>query len=45
MIRYTLAILSGGELQRWPIDNFVKENDFTGKTVIPFCTATDLGNR
>ena len=23
----------------WPVDNFVKENDFTGKTVIPFCTA------
>lgn len=27
----------------WPIDNFVKENDFTGKTVIPFCTAATLG--
>lgn len=23
----------------WPIDNFVKENDFTNKTVIPFCTS------
>lgn len=23
----------------WPINNFVKENDFTGKTVIPFCTS------
>lgn len=23
----------------WPVDNFVKDNDFTGKTVIPFCTA------
>lgn len=23
----------------WPVDNFVKENDFTGKNVIPFCTA------
>lgn len=43
MIRYTLAILSGGELLTWPIDNFVKENDFTGKTVIPFCTATTSG--
>lgn len=27
----------------WPVDNFVKENDFTGKTVIPFCTATTSG--
>ena len=24
-------------------DNFVKENDFTGKTVIPFCTAATSG--
>lgn len=23
----------------WPVDNFVKANDFTGKTVIPFCTS------
>lgn len=23
----------------WPVDNFVKGNDFTGKTVIPFATA------
>ncbi len=30
----------------WPVDNFVKNNDFTGKTVIPFCTSTSssLGN-
>ena len=27
----------------WPVDNFVKENDFTGKTVIPFCTASTSG--
>ena len=29
----------------WPVNNFVKENDFTGKTVIPFCTSasSDLG--
>ncbi len=27
----------------WPVDNFVKNNDFTGKTVIPFCTSTDSG--
>ena len=23
----------------WPVDTFVKSNDFTGKTVIPFCTS------
>ena len=27
----------------WPVDNFVKKNDFTGKTVIPFCTAATSG--
>ncbi len=27
----------------WPVDNFVKDNDFTGKTVIPFCTSSDSG--
>ena len=27
----------------WPVDNFVKDNDFTGKTVIPFCTAASSG--
>ena len=24
----------------WPVDNFVKNNDFTGKKVIPFCTSS-----
>lgn len=24
----------------WPVDTFVKENDFNGKTVIPFCTSS-----
>lgn len=24
----------------WPVDNFIKDNDFTGKTVIPFCTSS-----
>ena len=23
----------------WPVNGFVKANDFTGKTVIPFCTS------
>lgn len=29
----------------WPVNDFVKSNDFTGKTVIPFCTAfsSDIG--
>lgn len=24
----------------WPVNDFMKNNDFTGKTVIPFCTST-----
>ncbi len=27
----------------WPTDTFVKANDFTGKTVIPFCTSASSG--
>ena len=27
----------------WPVDTFVKSNDFTGKTVIPFATSTSSG--
>lgn len=27
----------------WPVDTFIKANDFTGKTVIPFCTSTSSG--
>lgn len=27
----------------WPTNGFVQANDFTGKTVIPFCTSTDSG--
>jgi flavodoxin len=29
----------------WPVDTFVKNNDFTGKQVIPFCTSasSDFG--
>ena len=27
----------------WPVNNFVKSNDFSGKTVIPFCTSTSSG--
>lgn len=25
------------------MDNFVKANDFTGKTVVPFCTSSSSG--
>ncbi len=27
----------------WPVNNFIKGNDFTGKTVIPFCTSSSSG--
>ena len=27
----------------WPVDPFVEANDFTGKTVIPFCTSASSG--
>lgn len=27
----------------WPVDTFIKANDFTGKTVIPFCTSSSSG--
>ena len=27
----------------WPVDGFVEANDFTGKTVIPFCTSSSSG--
>ena len=27
----------------WPVDTFIKANDFTGKTVVPFCTSASSG--
>ena len=27
----------------WPVNGFVQNNDFTGKTVIPFCTSASSG--
>lgn len=27
----------------WPVNTFVKANNFSGKTVIPFCTSTSSG--
>ena len=27
----------------WPVDGFVKANDFSGKNVIPFCTSSSSG--
>ena len=33
------------QIAAWPVNNFVKNNDFTGKTVIPFATSasSDMG--
>ena len=31
------------EIAAWPVNNFVKNNDFTGKTVIPFATSSSSG--
>lgn len=31
------------EIAAWPVDTFVKANDFSGKTVIPFCTSSSSG--
>lgn len=27
----------------WPVNTFIEANDFTGKTVIPFCTSASSG--
>ena len=27
----------------WPVNSFVEANDFTGKTIIPFCTSSSSG--
>ncbi len=27
----------------WPVNSFIEANDFTGKTVIPFCTSSSSG--
>lgn len=27
----------------WPVNGFVEDNDFTGKTVVPFCTSASSG--
>lgn len=31
------------QIAAWPIDGFIEANDFTGKTVIPFCTSSSSG--
>ena len=31
------------KIAAWPINTFVKANDFNGKTVIPFCTSASSG--
>ena len=30
-------------LAAWPVNGFIEANDFTGKTVIPFCTSASSG--
>lgn len=35
--------LFGGGVAAWPVNNFVKANDFSNKTVIPFCTSSSSG--
>ena len=31
------------DIAAWPVNSFVEANDFTGKTVIPFCTSSSSG--
>lgn len=31
------------QIAAWPVNEFVTSNDFTGKTVIPFCTSASSG--
>ena len=43
MILSFWAILKWWGIAAWPVDSFVEANDFTGKTVIPFCTSASSG--
>lgn len=31
------------EIAAWLVNDFIKNNDFSGKTVIPFCTSSSSG--
>lgn len=31
------------QIAAWPVDGFVKSNDFSDKTVVPFCTSSSSG--
>ena len=31
------------QIAAWPVDGFVEANDFSGKTVVPFCTSSSSG--
>lgn len=31
------------QVAEWPVNQFIENNDFTGKTVIPFCTSASSG--
>lgn len=33
-------IIAWWSVAAWPMNTFVKNNDFTNKTVIPFCTSS-----
>lgn len=43
MIQCLLAIPIWWGIAAWPVDTFVKTNDFSDKTVIPFCTSASSG--
>lgn len=38
-----MVIQYGGGIAACQLDTFVKNNDFNGKTVIPFCTSASSG--
>ena len=31
------------QIAAWPVNEFIENNDFTGKTVVPFCTSSSSG--
>lgn len=39
----SILLCLGLAFSLWPVNGFVKANDFTGKTVIPFCTSASSG--
>lgn len=41
--RYIIGYPIWWGIAAWPVSSFVKGNDFTDKTVIPFCTSASSG--